>query len=107
MTQFIIPFQLKFINFTYNNNITLISIDNLYNIIRKRFPEIIILIPLIINNNLIIPIVLFSKYKYVNLSYYEQILFKKQINYISLYLLTYQNNIDLYNYFFLPIFFNI
>ena len=112
----IIPYQIKIINFTCNNTInftcnntiSLISINNLYNRIKKIFPDVIILIPIILNNELLIPIIFFSKFRFLNLSFHEQMLFKTQINYISLYLLTYKNDlyININNWFYLPIYFN-
>jgi hypothetical protein len=88
MIPYIIPYQLRIINFTCDNTISLISINNLYNRIRKIFPDVIILIP----------IIFFSKFKFTNLSFYEKILFRKQIDYISLYLLTYTNNLYINTY---------
>jgi hypothetical protein len=103
MIPYIIPYQLRIINFTCDNTISLISINNLYNRIRKIFPDVIIL-----NTDLLIPIIFFSKFKFTNLSFYEKILFRKQIDYISLYLLTYTNDlyINTYNWFYIPINFN-
>ena len=108
MIQIILPYYLTFINFTYNNTENLVSLDNIHKKIRKQHPDYIILTPLIINNNLIIPIIIFYKFKFSSLSNDRQILFKQQINYINSYLLTYTNdiNIDFTNNYFLQINFN-
>jgi hypothetical protein len=109
MIEITLPYYLTFIiNTDDNNSECLISIDNIYNRIRKRFPDVIILTPIVSKDNLLIPIIYLIENKFTNLSYNEQIIFKYQIDYINSYLLTYKDyiNIDLYNPYLLQINFN-